>query len=384
MNSKLGQHSLLNHLFVIGAVSRRYKIPSAIWGVAIFALYYLVPTAMCAFEGVLIPANAGQGRFLPPQVAKLAQYVGHHPEVTIPYLRDSTHLMMAVVISIGGAIAIEALNRFDDVYSSIANPELLKVSPDQISRERTRCEKSLNKIRWPITFAVISVLCGAALYIDGKADTRWWGNPAYGRAGLALAITIPLAMFFGMHSLYLLAVAQHSISKLIAKGIHLRPFHPDGSNGFATLGNYLLLLIMLSILCATAAWITLRHGYLGIEDFPGIWLGAIGVVTFIPWIVIQPLLHVTHEIRRAQIAHLSPIEQLLNTVLGETESELGKNKLSDRNTQAMKALRDLHSVASEIYETSVFPFNRRVASVLTIGYALQVLTLVKEVASKFK
>jgi hypothetical protein len=93
---------------------------------------------------------------------------------------------------------------------------------------------------------------------------------------------------------------------------------------------------------------------------------------------------VTHEIRRAQIAHLSPIEQLLNTVLGETENELGKNKLSDRNTQAMKALRDLHSVASEIYETSVFPFNRRVASVLTIGYALQVLTLVKEVASKFK
>ena len=64
--------------------------------------------------------------------------------------------------------------------------------------------------------------------------------------------------------------AQHSISKLISNGIKLRPFHSDGSHGCARLGNFLLLVLVLCIVCAPAAWVTLWHGYLGIEDFPGI------------------------------------------------------------------------------------------------------------------
>jgi hypothetical protein len=141
---------------------------------------------------------------------------------------------------------------------------------------------------------------------------------------------------------------------------------------------------VLSILCALSAWMTLWHGYLGVEDFPGIWLGAIGVVTFIPWIVIQPLIHVTREIRRAQMAHLASVEQLLNTVLAKTEAQLGQADFRVSNIEELKTLRDLHDVASDIYETNVFPFNRKVASVLSIGYVLQVITLVKEVAGKFK
>lgn len=51
-----------------------------------------------------------------------------------------------------------------------------------------------------------------------------------------------------------------------------------------------------------------RRSKLGIEDFPGIWLGAIGVVVFIPWIVIQPLIHATREILRALMMHLAPVD----------------------------------------------------------------------------
>jgi hypothetical protein len=53
-------HSLLDHLFLIGAINRRYNVPYAVWGLVIFALYYLVPLVLCAFEGVLITANAAQ------------------------------------------------------------------------------------------------------------------------------------------------------------------------------------------------------------------------------------------------------------------------------------------------------------------------------------
>jgi hypothetical protein len=118
--------------------------------------------------------------------------------------------------------------------------------------------------------------------------------------------------------------------------------------------------------------------------FPGSGWGAIGVVVFIPWIVIQPLIHVTREIRRAPMMHLAPVEHLLNTVLSKTEKQLVQPDFRITDIEDLKTLRDLHKVASEIYETNVFPFNRKVAGVLSIGYVLQVITLIKEVAGKFK
>jgi hypothetical protein len=383
LTSKKQPRSLLDHLFVIGAISRRFNVPHALWGLIIFAWYYLVPLVLCAYEGVLISATAARLN-LPWGIKWLADRVGSRPDIRLPYLKDSTHLLMAVVISIGGAVAITALDRFDGVYKAVADPALLNATEGEIAAESRRAERWLGNYAVVALFAVMAVFCGAALYLDGTLDKGWWGNPVYGIAGLVLAVTIPLAMFYGMLALYLLAVSQHSISILISKGIKLRPFHPDGSNGFASLGNFLLLLLALCILCAIAAWVTLWHGYLGIEDFPGIWLGAIGVVVFIPWIVIQPLIHVTREIRRAQMTHLAPVERLLNTVLYKTETQLGEPDFQISNIDELKTLRDLHTVASDIYETNVFPFNRKVAGVLSIGYVLQVITLIKEVAGKFK
>ncbi len=382
MSSSRHPSSLLDQLIVIGAITGRFKVPHPLWGVIIFALYYFVPLVLCGGEGVLFGARAMQ-QDLPWGIKWLARHAASQ-SITLPYFRDFTHLLMAAVVAVGGAIALTALDQFCGVYESVTSPGLLVASEHQISSEVHRLERRLSN-RWVLVpFGAVAAFCGAALYFDGKLDAQWWGNPRYGPAGLVLAITIALAIFYGMHALYLLAAGQHSISKLIGSGIHLRPFHPDGSNGFAALGNFLLLLTVLCILCALAAWITLWHGYLGVEDFPGIWLGAIGVVTFIPWIVIQPLMQVTREIRRAQMTHLASVEQLLNAVLETTEAQLGQPDFRVSNIEELKTLRDLHGVASDIYETSVFPFNRKVAGVLSIGYMLQVITLVKEVAGKFK
>ena len=84
MTPKNRPHSLLEHLFILGAINRRYDIPYAVWGLVIFALYYLVPLVLCAFEGVLIAANVAQQKLLPPQIAWLAKHVGDHPTVTLP------------------------------------------------------------------------------------------------------------------------------------------------------------------------------------------------------------------------------------------------------------------------------------------------------------
>jgi len=84
-------------------------------------------------------------------------------------------------------------------------------------------------------------------------------------------------------------------------------------------------------------------------------------VVLIPWIVIQPLIHVTREIQRARMTHLAPVEHLLNTVLSKTETQLGQPDFRIAGIMNLKTLHDVHSVAIEIYETNVCPFNRKVA-----------------------
>ena len=51
---------LLGHLIVLGAISRRFGVPHALWSVIIFAVYYFVPLVLCGFEGVLIGVKAAQ------------------------------------------------------------------------------------------------------------------------------------------------------------------------------------------------------------------------------------------------------------------------------------------------------------------------------------
>jgi hypothetical protein len=372
--------SLLDRLVIIGPLNRRLKMPLLWWGLAIFAGYYMVPLMLAAFEGVLIgaPKAASHANV---HFEGLIQTVARRG-VILPYFKDLTHLFMAVLVTLGGTVCIFALGELIRVYETVSDPDLINASRHAIALERDRMQRLLSSRAILVLIALIAASCGIALYYNGRSDTGWWGNPHYGPAGIYLAVAVSLVIFVGLHALYMLAVSQYSMGRLVSHGIHLRPFHPDGCNGFGKLGNLLLVLLVLCILCATAAWITIWHGYLGIEDFPGIWLAAAGIVVFIPMIVIQPLIRVSTEVRRAQLSRLAPVEQLLNTLLKKSEDELGNADVPKR--EDMKALREFHLAAKDIYETSVFPFNRKVASVLSVGYIVQAVALAKEIIGKFK
>jgi hypothetical protein len=374
--------SLLERLLVIGKLQRRFRLPLVWWGLIIFAGYYLLPLFICAFEGVLITYPTGDVHaHIPLNV--LTQSVGRRA-ASSPYLKDLTHLYMSVVVSLGGSLCIMALAELMKVYKAVSDPDLIKASVQSIQAERAHMERLVGSRAVLLPIALIAGSCGMALYLNGRSTSGWWGNPQYGSAGVLLACGVALVIFYGTHALYILAVAQYSIGRLVSNGVHLRPFHPDGCNGFGRLGNLLLLLLLMCAFCITAAYITIWHGYLGIEDFPGFWLAALGIIVFLPLIVIDPLLHVTIEVRRAQLSRLSPVEQLLNSQLKGIEdnlSETGENKAKYEN---LKTLQDLNMLAKGIYETSVFPFNRKVASVLSIGYVLQAVALAKEIVRKFK
>ena len=374
--------SLFERLLVIGRLHRRLRLRLVWWGLFIFAGYYLLPLFICAIEGVLITYPTGDVHAHIPLNA-LAQSVGRRAPSS-PYLKDLTHLYMAVVVSIGGTLCIMALAELMKVYEAVTGPDLIKATVQSIQAERAHMESLVGNRAVLLPIALIAGSCGTALYLNGRSTSGWWGNPQYGPAGLVLACGVALVIFYGTHSLYMLAVAQYSIGRLVSNGVHLRPFHPDGCNGFGKLGNLLLLLLLMCAFCVTAAYITIWHGYLGIEEFPGFWLAALGIVVFLPLIVIDPLFHVSIEVRRAQLSRLSPVEQLLNGQLKGIEdhlSETGGNKATFEN---LKALQDLNMLAKGIYETSVFPFNRKVASVLSIGYILQAMALAKEIVGKLK
>ena len=374
--------NLLDRLVLVGPLNRAFKLPWVWWGVILFGGYYVVPLVMCAFEGVLTSplTNGPQTEFR----TKAIPYAVGRSAASTPYLRDLTHLLMAIVISVGGTLCIIALADFIRVYDSVSDPEVLKAGESLIASERERMERLIRSRAVLLPIVLIAGSCGLALYSKGRSVVGWWGNPQYGPAGIALACGVALVIFSGMHALYMLAVAQYSVGRLVSHGVRLRPFHPDGCNGFSKLGNLLLLLLLLCACCVTATWITIHHGYLKIEDFPGIWLAALGIVVFVPVIVIQPLVHVSTEIRRAQLLRLAPVESLLNPLLKQTEDQLSNPGMRSAKLDEMKTIRDLHLTAKDIYETNVFPFNRKVASALSIGYIAQAVALASEIFGKLK
>ena len=382
MNKSETSGSLLDRLVVIGSLSRALRLPLVWWGVIIFSGYYMVPFALCAVEGVLITAPKDVSH-MNLHFDAFVDTVGRRA-VSLPYLKDLTHILMAIVVSVGGTLCLIALSQFARVYDAVADPEILKASAATISSDRARMEKLVGS-RWVLLpVALVAGSCGLALYFNGRSVAGWWGNPQYGVAGLVLACGVSLVIFYGMHALYMLAVAQYSVGRLVSHGVHLRPFHPDGCNGFSKLGNLLLLLLLLCGCCVTAAWITIRHGYLRIEEFPGVWLAALGIVVFVPVIVIHPLIHVSTQIRRAQLLRLSPIEGMLNTMLKRAEDQLSEPAACRAKLEEIQGMRDLHVTAKEVYETNVFPFNRKVASALSVGYIVQAAALASEIAGKFK
>ena len=100
MATNVVSESLLDRLLVIGKLQRRLRLPLVWWGLIIFAGYYLLPLFVCAFEGVLIPYPTGDPHAHIPLNA-FTQSVGRQA-ASSPYLKDLTHLCMAVVVSIGG------------------------------------------------------------------------------------------------------------------------------------------------------------------------------------------------------------------------------------------------------------------------------------------
>jgi hypothetical protein len=376
--------SLADHLFLFGWLRRAAPLSSVGWAVVAFALYYLLPLLLCAVEGIAISPALGKqlSEFSLGWIGSwTSRHVAGH---NLPYLNDATHLMMSLTIAVGTALCLHALNRFYPTLDSITSSEILTIPSGELQPEERKLNVRLRSKGIMVILAIIAACCGAVLYHNGRNSPDWWGYPAHGPAGLIVAIIGALGAFYGGHALYLVAAGQECIAHLLNHPVKLHPFHPDGCNGFSHLGNYLILLFCVCIDGGMATWLTIRRGYLGIQNFPGIWVLALGFLICVPIILIHPLFRATYQIRKAQLARLATVEQLLQPILDKIEQQLPGSETRTELNEELKSLRDLHQIASDIYETSVFPFNVKIGSTLGVGYALQVLAVVKEIYDKLK
>ncbi len=387
MSRPAQEGSLADHLLLIGPLRRRIHIPPIAWAGIAFSLYYIVPLVLAAVEGVAVRPAFGQ-QMSDYGLSSLGLWASRHEQIAAgrvsPYVNDTTHLMMSLVIAIGTALVLYSLDSFYPTLQSLTSSDILEVPQGDERREERTLERRLHNKFILVVLAAAAAFCGKVLYHNGSAVMSWWGNPAYGPAGLAMAIVGSLGAFYGAHSLYLLAAGQECIAGVLHHPVRLHPFHPDGCNGFSVLGNYLILLFCVCLDGGMATYIVIRLGYLGIQNFPGTWLFAVVFLVSVPFIIIHPLFRATFQIRQAQLRRLATVERLLQPILDRLDQQPPDAETRAALNEELKSLRDLHQLASDIYETSVFPFNVKIGSTLGIGYLLQVFGVAKEIFEKLK
>jgi hypothetical protein len=165
--------------------------------------------------------------------------------------------------------------------------------------------------------------------------------------------------------------------------ITLRPFHPDGCNGFAVFGDFLILLFFLSLAVAASISITFMGGYLGVEEFIGTWVIGAGVLAMVPLILIAPLVACTIQIGRAKQIRLFRVEALLNKALRKIEEGISEDSDPRELKAEIDQLLQAKKAIVAVYGPYNFPFKPRVVGTLSVTYLLQVALLVREAVQRF-
>lgn len=368
------------------------------WKLAMFAFagYYLAPLLVTASCGALLsPARAQQQMYLLgyPSVglwmssSKTMLAVAKAGGSPFYYASDIRHLFMAIVtVLIGTALTIASLQRYSKVFQELVRSGQLGMTHPQIEAVVERANQRRGSIAPYLLFAIASLLMTTFMVdkaFDG-AHVDWWGHSDHGPAGVILGLAAGAMVFCGASAVYLLAVGLQVISEMFKYPVTLRPFHPDGCNGFAVFGDFLIVLFLLSVALAMSISITIFGGYLGVEDFVGTWVIGTGILATIPLILITPLVRCTIQIGRAKHDRLARVEAILNKALQDIENDISDTYDPETLTGRVEHLLKAKKAMSHVYGPYNFPFKPRLVGALSVTYAIQVVLIMREAVEKFR
>jgi hypothetical protein len=354
------------------------------WHIALiaFGVYYCIPLFAAASCGALIAPSVARIQFGALGLPSLGRFVSRDSGVKLFYLADYVHFAMSAMVLVGSAILLYALTEFDQIVSELRSH--LSAGDDSIAQEFAAARVFYRGYVWRLGLLLISLLLAFAIERRTHAPSLslWWGHASHGPAGHLMAFAVWAMVFWGGSWLLLLATGIASLSRLLKKPLRLQPFHPDGCNGFAKLGNYLMTLLLLSIVIAATAWLCLHRGYLGVEKLAITWLaGASGIIA-IPIILITPLVRCTIGISKARLQRLDAVRRPLEEELEKIEHEAATEHHSTKLAERVQSLRETRAAAASLYPSNIFPFKGKVAGTLSATYVLQVALFLKEAYTK--
>jgi hypothetical protein len=370
----------------------RLKMPTYAVGLTVFAVYWVLPLSMAAFEGTLLPKDRASQ--LPSEfgdlflLAPLARLFARAQVIDQPdaraYLNDFCHLCFAVILSVGAALAAHLVIRFGAIVDEL-RARGIPVGFDQEGLSLYAQQRALTGHRG---FKCASLLAASIVFLfflhltRAQAHLGWWGDQHYGYAGVVFALLEMLMVYWGSQTVIVLGIGSVMLSRLMRGPLALRPFHEDGCNGLSPLGTQIVLLWLFALVLALAIFVVVRLGYLGIEHTMVGWLLAASGTLTIPALAILPLLAALGAIQRARRIQLAGFDRILSGLLHEAQQAAGEGRVDDaaKAVEQMEAIRPARGV---IDEANAWPFNPRALAGILTANVIQIVLTAHELVNAF-
>lgn len=342
-------------------------------GLLAFAIYYVAPglaavldqTALClGTESFLKPA---EGR-------RLADY----------YVTDLMHAAFALTgAAVGGGLISLALQRFGDVCRTLIDRGLLTVPDEVVRREIQNMRKTYRHPALQVGIFVIATSATGAVFgaTEDPLYKQWWGYRGNGHHGWVVLLVGTWALaYVGALSIVRLTVGLRMLSRLLSHPVRLIPLHSDECNGFAVLGDYLMLLVLCALMVAATVWITVESQYPNVERHLWVLLAEGLVMGAIPVFLLWPFVACTVQIARARAARVKVFDDALEGELRTIEDTIRADAVA-RWSDALERVARARKAVAEVFPLNPFPFRPRLIGALSVTYVVQAAFFLERVAA---
>lgn len=353
------------------------RLNAVLFGLLAFTTYWIVPLVLSATDRTWFSAERatalGERLGLSSSLRHVLEGLRPQAPSTLKwgYLEDVNHLAFATGLALGAMMVPLILRRMNYtakrlIQEAVARDALL------VRSLYFRYRRWANHRLVRIFAAMLALVIAAkfALFHLGVEYIGWWGSSASGHAGLGLVAIEFVMVYFGTQGVVHIAIGAALVGRLVCQSIEPRPFHPDGCGGLAPVGGLIVMLWLFAICLAMEVLITLKLGYLGIENAAATWVLAFLSVCCLPCMALYPLYCCVKTLHAARQRDLRELEPSITSTYQETIRLVRMNAF-DEAARVADQTGKLAGLYNHLLEVNIWPFNRRALSLVVLIYTIQ-------------
>lgn len=353
------------------------RLHAVLFGLLAFGVYWVVPLLASALDRTWISHQGLHAlpsllRHVPGAHAALAWSTPPiHTPLQLGYLEDVNHLAFSIGLALGAMMVPMILRRI--------NSTSRRLIEESVTRDVSWVRSTYAKYRAWANHRVVRVIAAALAAVIaarftgfylGPEYAHWWGSSVSGHAGLVLIAVEFVMVYFGSQAILHIALGAIVVGKLVGQNIEPRPFHPDGCGGLAPVGGLIVMLWIFAICLAAEVLVTLKLGYLGIEESAATWMLAFLSVCCLPCLAIYPLFCCVKTLHAARLRELRQLEPSIVSLYQETMRLVAMKAYDDAAHRADQTGK-LAELYNHLLEQNIWPFNRRAICLVVLIYTIQ-------------